>query len=158
MSWLSPLPMLEKQRSPSPLCLLHLPEALHRGPVCSLPLQTQLSRLLEPGSQPRGLQALWIEGQGSPCSVTDHSTVLAAAQRHLPSLTAGCGNPVLGMPCSGPTGNPVPHMLELPGSPRQTGSLGEGSEGKLAPFPQGFPSLPLHRSGRAVTGIPCQML
>lgn len=110
-----------------------------------LPLQAQLCSLLEPGSQPRGLQALWIEGQDSPCSVTDHSTVLAAAQHHLQPPARAVGTLSWGMPCSAPTGNPVPHLLEL----------SEGSESEACPFP---PRFSLRHSGRTVTDIPCQML
>lgn len=62
-----PLPMLEKKCSPPALCLLHLPEALHRGPVCSCHFKHSF-----PDCWSLDPQTLWLKGQDSPCSVTEH--------------------------------------------------------------------------------------
>lgn len=72
VSWLSPLPMLETELTPTPVCSCHFNPAF-----------------LEPGSQPRALQALWMEGQGSPCSVTDYSIASAPASLHREAICSG---------------------------------------------------------------------
>lgn len=121
-----------------------------------LSLQAQLYRLLEPGSQPRGLQALWIEGQDSPCSVTDHSTVLAAhsiSSTSLHGLWELCPGEC---PALHPQGILLPICWSCLGFPVTLSPCVKAVRGKLPPFPQDFPNLRLCHSGRTVTGIPWQ--
>lgn len=137
-----PLPMLEKKCSPPALCLLHLPEALHRGPVCSCHFKHSF-----PDCWSLDPQTLWLEGQDSPCSVTEHcpGCCTASPPASLHRVWERCPGEC---PALEPQGMLCTHRESCScwsclGHPLRQSPWVKAVRRKLAPFPQGFPSLSL---------------